>query len=206
MENAVAIELNGNKYEIEVSKIVGAIDSVDPAFGKIAARRMKRGKISEVLNVLITCEHGHEINIEDVTDSMKEEYIKKHFVTTEEDEEQTIEEETTMKPTYYESMYDYVKNADLSYYEISDGTIRETLFIEEIKPIDDPDFILVADVIEHEEKCYVHVNFGENEDSYLLESALYDTVYLVYIEQSHGHYVAENGRVYETEEDAKNTF
>lgn len=120
-----------------------------------------------------------------------------------EEEKEPVEGSGNFNPVFYESMYDYVQNADLSYYEIMDGTIRETPFVEEIKPFEDPDFILVADVIEHEEKCYVHVNFGENETSYLLESALYDTVYLRYIEQSHGHYVAENGRVYETEEDAK---
>lgn len=104
--------------------------------------------------------------------------------------------------TYYKSIYDYVQDADLSYYEIMDGKIRETPFVEEIKPAEDPDFMISSDSIEHEGKLYVHVNFGENEDSYILESELYETVFLVYTEQSHGHYVTD-GRVYETEDEAK---
>ena len=110
---------------------------------------------------------------------------------------------TNSTPKFYESMYDYVENADLSYYEISDGKMRKTPFTEEIKPANDPDFYIESEAKERCGKWYRKVNFGENEESWLLETALYDTVYLVYIEQSHGVYVAENGRVYETEEEAK---
>lgn len=104
---------------------------------------------------------------------------------------------------FYNSMYDYVQDADFSDYEIVDGTIRETPFVEEIKPFDNPDFVVSSDLMAHEGKWYTPVNFGENEDSYLLESALLDTVFIRFIEESYGHYVAENGRVYETEEEAK---
>lgn len=130
-------------------------------------------------------------------------HIEEVVITGQDDEIICTKCGESIEITFYESMYDYVQNADLSYYEIADGKIRETPFVEEIKPCDDPGFHLVADVMEHEGNWYVHVNFGENETSYLLESALYDTVYLRYIEQSYGVYVAENGRVYETEEEAK---
>jgi len=104
--------------------------------------------------------------------------------------------------TYYKSMYEYIEGADLSYYEIADGAIRETPFVEEIKPAEDPDFVISSDAVEHEGKWYRKVNFGESEESWLLESALYETVFLVYVEQSYGHYVTD-GRVFETEEEAK---
>ncbi len=102
---------------------------------------------------------------------------------------------------FYESMHDYVNNADLSYYEIADGEIRETPFVEEIKPFDDPNFLIYPGSIEKDGKWYDHVNFGENETSYLLESELCETVFLVYTEESEGHYVTD-GRVYETEKEA----
>ena len=138
----------------------------------------------------------------DDEEEVAEVVTEEHEAEQNEIDEGTSAEEQEEKPTFYGSMYDYVENADLSYYEISDGTIRETPFVEEIKPFDDPDFILVADGIVHEGKWYIRVNFGEHENSYLLESALYDTVYLVYIEESCGHYVTD-GRVYETEEEAE---
>ncbi|MDD5605599.1 MAG: hypothetical protein PHX29_06840 [Dehalococcoidales bacterium] len=106
---------------------------------------------------------------------------------------------------FYESMYDYMKNADLSYYEIADGEIRETPFVEEIKPIDDQDFVIFSKGTKHDGDWYTEVNFGENEESWMLDNALNETVFLVYTEESEGHYVTD-GRVYETEKEAKAHF
>jgi len=116
--------------------------------------RTKEGKA--VYKALLNADEGEEVA-----------EVATEYHEAEQNETDEVNEQKEVSK-FYESMYEYVQDADLSYYEISDGTIRETLFVEEIKPIDDPDLILVADVIEHEEKCYVHVNFGENEDSYLL--------------------------------------
>lgn len=106
--------------------------------------------------------------------------------------------------TFYDSMYGYVQGADFSDYEIADGEIRVTPFVDDIEPANDPDFVIGSESMEHEGKWYRKVNFGENEESYLLESALYDAVYLRYIETDYGHYVSEKGRAYETREEAEN--
>lgn len=133
------------------------------------------------------------------------------FFTEETEEQNNVEHEEVetegdgTNMTFYNSIYDYVQDADLSYYEIADGTIREAPFIEEIKPVEDPDFVISSDAVEHEGKWYRKVNFGENEESWLLESALYETVFLVYTEEDHGHYVTD-GRVYEIEEEANASF
>ena len=43
---------------------------------------------------------------------------------------------------------------------------------------------------------YRKVNFGESDESYLLESALYDTLKIVYVEGDEpGHYVPETGNI-----------
>ena len=103
----------------------------------------------------------------------------------------------------YESIYDYVQDADLSYYEISGIVIREAPFIEEIKPADDPNFFIFSEEVEYKGNWYRKVNFGEKEESYLLKSEVYDTVYLIYIEREDGVYVPYNGCVVETREEAE---
>ena len=112
----------------------------------------------------------------------------------------------------YNSMFDYVNDADFSYYEISDGKERETIFIESVKPIEDPNFsVWIDDTITYEGNTYVKVNFGEDDDpeeygeSFLLESALDEEVFLIYTEKQKGIpvYVPATGQVFRTEELAK---
>jgi len=112
----------------------------------------------------------------------------------------------------YNSMFDYVNDADFSYYEISDGKERETPFIEAVKPVGDPNFsVWTDDKITYEGNTYVKVNFGEDDDpeeygeSFLLESALDEEVFLIYTEKQKGipEYVPETGQVFRTEELAK---
>ena len=178
-------EFSGNVHSLSMEEEC----MIDGILTECFDLRTKEGKA--VYKALLNADEGEE---------MAEVATEYHEAEQNETDEVNEQKEVSK---FYESMYEYVQDADLSYYEISDGTIRETLFVEEIKPFDDPDFQVSGDTVEHEGKVYAQVDFGEHEDSYLLESALYDTVYLVYIEQSHGVYVAENGRVYETEEEAE---
>ena len=107
------------------------------------------------------------------------------------------------------SMYDYVEDADFGYYEIQDGKVRKTPFVEPIKPLDDSDFMVwIDDKITYEGNTYVKVNFGEDDsedygESFLLESALDEEVFLIYnkieIEGNEAAYRA-NAICYRTEE------
>jgi hypothetical protein len=112
----------------------------------------------------------------------------------------------------YNSMFDYVNEADFSYYEISDGKERETPFIEAVKPMEDSNFgVWIDDKITYEGNTYVKVNFGEDDDpeeygeSFLLESALDEEVFMIYTEKQKGipAYVPATGQVFRTEELAK---
>ena len=105
------------------------------------------------------------------------------------------------------SMYDYVEDADFGYYEISDGKIRETPFLEAVKPQDDSNFLIFADdQIQYEGNTYTKVNFGEYDDeetgeSFLLDSALDEEVFIIYnkVEGKEASYKA-NAICYRTEE------
>jgi len=112
----------------------------------------------------------------------------------------------------YNSMFDYVNDADLTDYEISDGIVREVPFVEPIKPYDDSNFMVwVDDKITYDGDTYVKVNFGEDDDpeeygeSFLLESALDEEVYMIYTEKEAGIpvYVPEDGYIYENRETAE---
>jgi len=109
----------------------------------------------------------------------------------------------------YDSMFDYVNDADFSYYEISDGKERETPFINAVKPVEDPNFnVWIDDAITYEGNTYVKVNFGEDDDpeeygeSFLLESALDEEVFVIFTEKQKGIpiYVPVTGQVFRTEE------
>lgn len=106
----------------------------------------------------------------------------------------------------YKSMFDYVNDADLTDYVISDGIVRDTPFVEPIKPYEDSNFMIwIDDKITYEGDIYVKVNFGEDDDpeeygeSFILESALDEEVYMIYTEKEAGIpvYVPENGFIYE---------
>lgn len=108
----------------------------------------------------------------------------------------------------FDSMFDYVDDADFGYYEISDGRIRDAPFVEAVKPQEDSNFMIFADDrIQYEGLTYTKVNFGEDDDpeeygeSFLLESALDEEVYLIYnkVEGKEATYRANAG-CYRTEE------
>lgn len=103
----------------------------------------------------------------------------------------------------FESMYDYVNDADLTHYVISDGKVREVPFVEPIKPLDDSDFMVCDDKLTYEGNTYVKVNFGEDDsedygESFLLESALDEEVFMVFTEKVKGipEYVPATNYIY----------
>ena len=88
----------------------------------------------------------------------------------------------------FDSMYDYVEDADFGYYQIADGKERETPFVESVQPQDDSNFMIFAeDHIHYEGNNYTKVNFGEDDseqESFLLDSALEENVFLIYNQQA----------------------
>ena len=90
------------------------------------------------------------------------------------------------KVRLYNSMYDYVEDADFGYYEIQDGKVRKTPFVEAVKPYEDSNFgVWINDKITYEGNTYVKVNFGEDDsevESFILECALGEEVFLIYTE------------------------
>jgi hypothetical protein len=111
----------------------------------------------------------------------------------------------------FDSMFDYINDADLTRYVISDGKVREAPFVEPIKPLEDSDFMVwIDDKITYEGDTYVKVNFGEDDseeygESILLESALDEEVYMIFTEKETGIpvYVPESGYIYEIRETAE---
>ncbi len=84
----------------------------------------------------------------------------------------------------FESMYDYVEDADFGYYRTADGKERETPFVGIVQPQDDSNFMTFADDhIHYEGNNYTKVNFGEDDseqESFLLDSALEENIFLIY--------------------------
>lgn len=85
---------------------------------------------------------------------------------------------------FYDSLYDYVKDGDFTYFEDNKiGYIK--CDIKEVDIIDQPDVIFITgDYIEHNENEYVSVNMGEESKSYLNTKALNETVWFGY---EYGH-------------------
>jgi hypothetical protein len=93
------------------------------------------------------------------------------------------EAQNRTEPTLYDSMHDYVQDADISHYEHgnADKDAPEIL-IEAFQPSDDDSFgIDWDDAITRTGVDYVRVSWGEPEKSYLRVSALYDLCYARYI-------------------------
>jgi hypothetical protein len=91
------------------------------------------------------------------------------------------------KVQLFDSMYDYVNDADFGNYEIQDGKERNAPFVEAVKPVENSDFMVWhEDSLVYDGLTYIRVNFGEDDDPeeygncFLLESELYDAVYLIY--------------------------
>jgi hypothetical protein len=105
----------------------------------------------------------------------------------------------------FDSMYDYVEDADFGYYQIADGKERETPFVDMVQPQHESNFRIFADDhIHYEGNNYTKVNFGKDDseqESFLLDSALEENVFLIYnkVAGTIATYGA-NARCYRTEE------
>ncbi len=107
-------------------------------------------------------------------------------------------------PTFYDSMYEYVHDADITHYRKT-GDGEEEYQIDAFNPAEDSDFAINTDrTIEHNGKTYIPVCYGEDEPSALLESEI-DTAqcYIVYQWNDHAHEYVSDGTVYETREEAE---
>jgi len=111
---------------------------------------------------------------------------------------------TESEMTYYDSVYEYVQNADISHYSMS-GDGEEEYCIVEFSPADDLEFMIDidSDPIEHDGKTYLRVCWGEAEDSALLESAFDEMCYILYRWDEYKQEYTSDGTVYETAEAAK---
>ena len=98
----------------------------------------------------------------------------------------------------YNSMFEYVRDLDLSDLDIV-GVARESPFVSAVKPSNRSDFVVNGnDKIQYEGKTYVYVDYDDIQIShYLLESALYEQVFLIYAEFAEGEYITD-GVAYET--------
>jgi len=114
------------------------------------------------------------------------------------------EAQNHIEPTYYDSMYEYVQDADISHYRMS-GIGDEEYRIEAFNPSDDPDFAINYDnTTEHDGKTYISVCWGEEESSALLESEIYMAqCYIVYRLDELAQTYVSDGTVYETREAAE---
>jgi len=109
----------------------------------------------------------------------------------------------TTETTFYDSMYEYVQDADISHYRQS-GDGEEEYLIVAFNPAKDADFATDIDnPIERDGKTYIPVCWGEKESSALLESETDDgeCCILYRYDEDKMEYVSD-GRVYETYESA----
>ena len=104
------------------------------------------------------------------------------------------------RTTFYDSMYEYCKDADISHYRLSVGQCDDDSVTSEFEPIDDPDVHLqIDDPIEHKGKTYIPICWGEEEESAILETAIDEECWVRYIPGNReGTYVSD-GIVYPTE-------
>jgi len=105
-----------------------------------------------------------------------------------------------MKLIKYNSIYEYVAGADISHYILSSERGEER-FAFSFAPIDDEQFVVGEEIGK-----YTEVNWGENEKSYLLKSALYDEVWGIYEwNEIYSEYRAWSS-IFETEVEALNAI
>lgn len=105
----------------------------------------------------------------------------------------------------YETMFDYAHDADITHYRQSNADRdAPNILVKPFHPSDDAEFcIQFEDEITRDGIKYVRVCWGESEESYLKESAIYDICYVRYIlsfdnlADYYGEYISD-GIVYDT--------
>ncbi len=101
-----------------------------------------------------------------------------------------------MKQKLYETMHDYVGNAEISHYSISLVSKRPVI-VREFSPAEDPEFFIEPDKrFENGGKTYVPVCWGESSESAILESSLSGTCWVRYIPALRKDTYVSDGTVY----------
>lgn len=108
------------------------------------------------------------------------------------------------KKRFYESMFDYACDADMSGYYMSGSDFPDAEEGEEVSfpysPVEDTDFEIFRDDVEfvgEDNDEYVRVNWGEDEDSYIPHDCLCDIVFLRGIYEDFDSDVESDGSIYE---------
>ncbi len=104
---------------------------------------------------------------------------------------------------YYNSMYKYAEDADITHYKVTVGGHTPLVLVTEFHPQEDSDMWIDWDnPIEYESNTYLPINWGEPGSSAILESAANEICWIRYIPGNHeGTYVSD-GRVYPSEKAA----
>jgi hypothetical protein len=103
----------------------------------------------------------------------------------------------------FENMFEYVDyyGSDISHYTI--GQDKEKEFIVDAECfVEDVDFV-IGDEIEYEGEKYIKVNWGEQENSYINEKRLYQTLYSIYRKTEEGEYQNFKSLIFSSEEEAQ---
>jgi hypothetical protein len=103
----------------------------------------------------------------------------------------------------FENMFEYVDyyGSDITHYTIGRDSDKEFI-VDAESFVEDVDFVL-GDSIEYEGETYEKVNWGEEEESYINEKGLYQTIYSIYQKTENGEYHNYNSLIFESEEDAQ---
>ena len=104
---------------------------------------------------------------------------------------------------YYNSMYSYIEDADISHYEATVGDHTPLVLVTEFHPREDSEMRVDWDnPIEYKGKTYLPIWWGELESSAILESAVDEICWIRYIPgNQEGTYVSD-GTIYPSEKAA----
>ncbi len=104
------------------------------------------------------------------------------------------------RTTFYESMYEYAKDANISHYKWTVWGDAPRVIALEFNPVDDADVTTdYGAPIYYDDKTYIPINWGEKEESAILKTAIEDDCWIRYIPGNRkGTYVSD-GTVYKTE-------
>lgn len=112
---------------------------------------------------------------------------------------------TEHRITFYDTMFEYAKDADISHYRMSTPKDPEDMIISfGFQPCGDPDMSIdFNERIQHNGDIYFLICWGENEKSAIRENAVDESCYIRYIYNHETMEYVSDGRVYDTRENAE---
>ena len=104
------------------------------------------------------------------------------------------------RTTFYDSMYEYAKTADISHYRLSVPDSVAPVIAAEFAPTNDTDLMINGNhPIQHDGKTYLPISWGEKEESAILDTDVDAVCWVRYTSGNRkGTYVSD-GTVYPTE-------